>query len=293
MVNLEKQPKNMTVQVYMGSKAELLGRCTVLIAQEGSVIPVPVDVMAQAAYPDEVVIVKTSENMASKAAIVIAQTILNTPGIQSPVFISCTDKPTLDALCSVEYPSPDNGKPIRLVAAETAKPAAPAKKTPDRPRKASAPKSVNRTDKPEAKTEPVATVKTDPPKDDKGDENAGAETVMPKPEVQDLPDADPDLVTPTGEVNLEPKPEYKDPEPTKSDNAASRILHIMRTKVPAGCIAPCLDAIREADDPEITLPLQVRLKLARSGFDANPDEITAKLAPVFAEIKALMAEAAK
>ena len=291
MVNLEKQPKNMTVQVYMGAKAELLGRCTVLIAQEGSTIPVPVDIMAQGAYPDEVVVVKASENMASKAAIVIAQTILNTPGVQSPVFISCTDKPTLDALCSVEYPSPDNGKPIRLVAAGAAKPAAPAKKAPERPRKASAPKRVN-TDKPETKAKPVASVKAEPPRDNK-DITPENRTTAADTANQALPDSDPELVTPSGEVNLEPKPEYKDPEPPKSDNAASRIIHIMRTKVPAGCIAPCLDAIREADDPEITLPLQVKLKLARSGFDANPDEITAKLVPVFAEIKALMAEAAK
>ncbi len=285
MVNLEKQqPKNLTVQVFMGAKGEMLGRCTLLIVQEGAIVPVPADVLAAKAYPDDVSVVKLSENMASKAAIIIAQKILSTPTVQSPVFIACPDKSVLDALCSVEYPAPDTGKTVRLVAAGT-KPAAPVKKAPAR--KPAAPKPAKA-----AKPEPA---KSEQAKDEVA-EMLGEDLPAKTPDVSDI--SEPEfmeeaLVKPNGEANLDPVPETKDPEPPKSDNAASRIIHIMRTKVPAGCIAPCLDAIREADDPEITLPLQVKLKLARSGFDANPDEITAKLAPVFAEIKTLMAEAAQ
>lgn len=290
----------MLIQVYV--KNEPIQKCDLLIAREDAAVTIPVAELADLRDRKmDVKLVKTHENMGMKAAVLAAEAIASAEAVSSPVFIACPDKAILDGMCSMEYAGPAGG-PIKCVPSGT-KPQAPPRvrnrakpKTPAQP-EADAAAGAG----PEAK--PSGEAPADAPEDTgtgaAGTPGAPAAAAGPGPDGLDEVKAaldDPSLVK-GGEVNTEPDenagsgPEAGKPDPTLENTR--KIMAILKEKgVPAGQIPGVLEALREAMDANITLPMQVKLKLAKDGATGDMDpEKTAKLvAPAFDELKALLKE---
>lgn len=267
----------MVIQIYLND--EPLESCTLLIAQETARVTVPVTDLPKLKEHDiRIVTVKSTENMAVKAAVAIAQAIREAETISSPVSVICPDRIILDAVCSVEYEGPAGGM-ILCVPKDTSGAAANASRARSQRRskaKQIEPKTYGPIPKQEPDLGPVPSAQA-------GD---GPSQDPPAPEPED----DPTLVK-GNEVNLDgalaPDPE---PVPDPSDNAP-RIIDIIKScGVPSGQIPGVLDALREAADAQLTLPMQIKLKLSRDQAlsGKTPDELAKLLEPRFDELKAMI-----
>lgn len=289
----------MKIQIYM--KNEPLEDCDVLIAKESAAITVPIgQLMKLAEKPPKVLGIKDSENLMMKAAILVSQSISEGMSNTTPttVQVACPDKQVLDAICSLDYRSSVTG-PVRCVPAAAAKTASkPAQKP-----------KVNNLAKPKAANQPAqaakkpengsdASGKTEKP-DKKPDIPVGKPDIQAEPaEAKPAADetSDPDGFVDGEEVDLSGA---DDPEPAKERPFDTNAMKAMQMLKDAGIhpdqIPGCIDAVREAIDPVVTLPMQVKLKLAKDGaLDAmDPDETTKLLAPIFSDVKGLIAKADK
>lgn len=269
----------MLIQVYV--KDEPVVKCDLLIAREDAVAKIPISGLKDLLEnPMDIQLVKPHENMGMKAAVYAAEAIATAEAVSSPVFVACADKAILDGMCSMDYAGPAGG-PIKCMPSGT-KPQAP-------------PKVRNR-----AKPKPQEKPAPEPPagpdaagKDgrDMPDENAAPDAVPGETYAGLM--ADPAFVK-GDEADLgDAAPEQAPPAPDPTLENTKKIMSILKDRgVPSGQIPGVLEALREAMDPRITLPMQVKLKLARDGATGDMDpEATAKLvAPVFDELKALLKE---
>lgn len=275
----------MLIQVYV--KNEPLEKCDLLIAREDAVIGVPVsglsaiisDVKTHGDTGFEIGLVKIAENMGMKAAILAAQFIASSNAVASPVYITCPDKTLLDGICSMECTTSTGG--IIKLEPYDLKPAAPAK-TRTRTRAS-------------AKPAPAHAENPEPgdganPDNDQAEDAAAHDAPM-----NELMD-DPSLVR-NGEMALDQDtPDTgsdagKKPDPTSAN--AHKIMSILKQQgVPAGQIPGVLEALREAMDANITLPMQIKLKLSKDGAtdDMDPDKTAKLVAPVFDQLKTLLNE---
>lgn len=242
--------------------------CDVLIVKETTTVPVPVTCLSRLhERPLEVMLVKESENLMLKAAILISQAIAANTANAAPdtVYVLCPDKTVLDAVCSVEYRSSVGGL-VRCMA--------PGTKTssPSRSRSRS-----GGTKKPQAAPAPVS--------DD-------AAPVVSSQDAASDPMEDPDLVSPSGEIILsaEDAPPAPDPRDVVNGKVADVMSLIKGQNIPSGQIPGCLEAIREANANGTDLAEKVADKLANDGSDGDPKKTAAKLGPVFADVRRLMAE---
>lgn len=276
----------MLVQVY--SKNEPLANCDLLIAREDATLSIPASSLAGIMERSmRIVLVKPQENIGMKAAVVIADVIKNAEAISSPVHILCPDKAIMDGICSVDYEGPAGGvikcapdgtkaasPKVRNLAksGSTAKKTAPAK-TPDG--------TENKAGEPAAPAQEVAG-SADGPGNDSGDDVTIEELLN-----------DPAFVD-GDEMSVSEEATEKDlaaPDPAVTNTP--KIMAILKEcGVPSGQIPGVLEAIREAMDAKITLPMQVKLKLAKDGAtDENDPDATAKLIePRFDELKTLLNE---
>lgn len=264
----------MLIQIYL--KDEEPVKCDVLVARDDAVMRIPVaGIQALQESQMSVRLVKPNENMAMKAAVLVADAIKNAGAVSSPVFIACPDKSILDGICSMEYEGPAGG-PIKCIA-HGAKQQAP-------------PRVRNR-----AKQPPKSDPKPAPqPGAAPGPDGKDAGTTG-KPADDDLGKLmrDPDL-TKNGEVVLagaSDAPADVPRDPVKENTP--KIMGILKdVGVPSGQIPGVLEALREAVDAQITLPMQVRLKLAKDGAtgDMDPDETSGRVAPKFDELKSMLNE---
>lgn len=286
----------MLIQVYV--KNEPIQKCDLLIAREDAVVNVPVAELADLRDRKmDVKLVKAHENMGMKAAVLAAEAIASAEAVSSPVFIACSDKAILDGMCSMEYAGPAGG-PIKCVPSGT-KPQVPPRvrnrakpKTPAQPEAGAAAGAGS-------ETKPSGEAPADAPEDagtgTAGTPGASAAAAGPGPDGLDEVKAalgDPALVR-DGEVNTEPDAQEEPGKPDPTLENTKKIMAILKEKgVPAGQIPGVLEALREAMDANITLPMQVKLKLAKDGATGDMDpEKTAKLvAPAFDELKALLKE---
>lgn len=271
----------MLIQVY--AKNEPIEKCDLLIAKEDAVISVPASELKSLGESGfEVALVKAQENMGMKAAVLAARFIASAEAVSSPVYIACPDKAILDGMCSMEYAGPAGG-PIQL-APYGAKPASQPRSRPRPKPKAPAPK------------DPPAAGDAVP-----GPAGGAEPPAGPPAETQDAPAPDPAPAAveagaaADGEIVLdnggagEPGPEKSDP----SIGNARKIMSILKEQgVPAGQIPGVLEALREAMDASITLPMQIRLKVSRDGAagEMDPDKTAALVSPRFDELKALLDE---
>lgn len=271
----------MLVQVY--SKNEPLANCDLLIAREDATLSIPASSLAGVMERSmRIVLVKPQENIGMKAAVVIADAIKNAEAISSPVHILCPDKAIMDGICSVDYEGPAGGvikcapdgtksasPKVRNLAKSGSSNRKPAASSPQREpeKKAAAPAEPAEpgTDSTEGSEEPDGTTMADLLKDPAfvdGDE-------VPVPEAS---------------------PEEA-PDPAVAN--APKVMAILKEcGVPSGHIPGVLEALREAMDANITLPMQIKLKLARDQAADGPEaEKTAELVkPRFDELKALLKE---
>lgn len=273
----------MLIQVYV--KNEPVEKCDLLIAREDAVVSVPVSglkSLGEAGF--DVALVKAQENMGMKAAVLAARFIASAEAVSSPVYIACPDKAILDGMCSMEYAGPAGG-PI-LLAPYGAKPAAqPRTRSKPKPKAPAAPApdgaDADQAGKPSGTpAEPPADAPADPP----ADAPAGPDDGQPAGAAPQ----DGEIVLDNGGAG-EPGPEKPDP----SLGNARKIMSILKEQgVPAGQIPGVLEALREAMDASITLPMQVRLKLSKDGAvgDMDPDKTAALVAPRFDELKGLLKE---
>lgn len=276
----------MLIQVYV--KNEPLEKCDLLIAREDAVISIPVsglsaiisDVKTRGDTSFEIGLVKIAENMGMKAAILAAQFIASADAVASPVYIACPDKTILDGICSMECTTSTGG--IIKLEPYGAKPAAPAK-TRTRARASAKPAPA-----PAENPEPGNGANPD------NDQAEDAATAPDEP-MNELMD-DPSLVQ-NGEMALnQGKPDTgsdtgKKPDPTSAN--APKIMSILKQQgVPSGQIPGVLEALREAMDANITLPMQIKLKLSKDGAtgDMDPDKTAKLVAPVFDQLKTLLNE---
>lgn len=271
----------MVIQIYLND--EPLESCTLLIAQETARVTIPVTDLPKLKEHDiRIVTVKPMENMAVKAAVAIAKAIREAETISSPISVICPDRIILDAVCSVEYEGPAGGT-VLCVPKDTGGTAANASRTRSQRRskaKQIEPKPFEPVPKPEPDPGPVPSAQA----------GGGPSQDPPTPEPEPEPEDDPALVR-GNEVNLDGAL-APDPEPAPDPGAnASRIIDIIKScGVPSGQIPGVLDAIREAADAQLTLPMQIKLKLSRdqalSGKD--PDDLAKMLEPRFDELKSMI-----
>ena len=283
----------MLIQVYV--KNEPVQKCDLLIAREDAAVTIPVAELADLRDREmDVKLVKAHENMGMKAAVLAAEAIASAEAVSSPVFIACSDKAILDGMCSMEYAGPAGG-PVKCVPSGT-KPQAPPrvrnKAKPKAPAQAGA--------APDAAGKPSGETPAGTPAGAAADTEAdGAPAPVPGPadgpeglvEVMDAL-GDPSLVK-DGEVNTDPGAQEDTGEPDPTLENTKRIMGILKEKgVPSGQIPGVLEALREAMDANITLPMQVKLKLAKDGAtgDMDPDKTAELVAPAFDELKALLKE---
>lgn len=286
--------------ICIQTKNEPLRACDILIVKETAQLQIPAtDLKAMLQTQPDIRLVKEKENMLLKCGILIAQILkeLDKDAVGGPVQIACSDKPILDAVCSLEYPLSDKTEAKCIPAKADAKPSQPRPKSQGktagtrssatRRSNAAAPKPDSKpSDEPLPGTPPMPD--TDAVNDDKP--NPGEPT-------QDAaqPDPNDDPVGPTvgNEVDLSGSQlEPKKPKPGEAP--AAKIMNMLRDAgIPSGQLPGVLDAIRESADPDMTLPLQIKMKLTKDGAtDAMPFEETAKrVAPLFHDIKSLMEEA--
>lgn len=275
----------MLIQVYV--KDEPVVKCDLLIAKEDAVAKVPIaglkDLLES---PMAIRLVKPHENMGMKAAVYAAEAIATAEAVSSPVFVACADKAILDGMCSMDYAGPAGG-PIKCMPSGT-KPQAP-------------PRVRNRAKpKPQEKPAPEPPAEPEAP----GQDNAGAPdgSAAPAPGAAagetyaGLMD-DPAFVkgdeADLGDTAPEPAPPAPDPAPDPAVANAPKIMKILKDRgVPSGQVPGVLEALREAMDARITLPMQVKLKLAKDGAtgDMDPEETARLVAPAFDELKALLKE---
>lgn len=282
----------MLIQVYI--KNEPLVKCDVLIARDDAVMSVPAAQLKSLQESEmDVRLVRPFENMGMKAAVFVADAIKNAGSVSSPVFISCPDKSIMDGICSMEYVDPAGG-PIKCIASGT-KPQSP-------------PRVRNRAKQPAPKPVPAGDKKAGAKDGAKPGQEAGAAPApgtgpVPgdgapaggKPADDDLGRLmqDPDL-TKNGEVVLAgaaDAPADGPRDPVKENTP--KIMGILKDAgIPSGQIPGVLEALREAVDAQITLPMQVRLKLAKDGAtgDMDPDETSGRVAPKFDELKSMLNE---
>lgn len=268
----------MLVQVY--SKNEPLANCDLLIAREDATLSIPASSLAGVMERSmRIVLVKSQENIGMKAAVVIADAIKNAEAISSPVHILCPDKAIMDGICSVNYEGPAGG--IIKCAPDGTKAASPkvrnlaksgqaTKKTTPGQAKSPAEPPEGTTDSKQGETSRTA-AHGDPP-------------------MSELLN-DPAFVD--GDEVPEPGTDPEPPAPDPSIQNAPKVMSILKEcGVPSGQIPGVLEAIREAMDAKITLPMQVKLKLAKDGAtDENDPDATAKLIePRFDELKTLLNE---
>lgn len=270
----------MLIQVY--AKNEPVEKCDLLIAKEDAVISVPVSELKSLGESGfEVALVKAQENMGMKAAVLAARFIASAEAVSSPVYIACPDKAILDGMCSMEYAGPAGG-PIQL-APYGAKPAAQPRSRPRPKPKAPAPK-----DPPAAgDAMPGPSGGAEPPAGPPA-ETQGAPAPAPAAMEARSGAANGEIVLDNGGAG-EPEPEKPDP----SIGNARKIMSILKEQgVPAGQIPGVLEALREAMDASITLPMQIRLKVSRDGAagEMDPDKTAALVSPRFDELKALLDE---
>lgn len=268
----------MLVQVY--SKNEPLANCDLLIAREDATLSIPASSLAGVMERSmRIVLVKPQENIGMKAAVVIADAIKNAEAISSPVHILCPDKAIMDGICSVDYEGPAGGV-IKCAPDGT---------------KAASPKVRNLAKSSQAakKTTPgQAKSPAEPPEgtaDSKQDETSRT-AAHGDPLMSELLN-DPTFVD--GDEVPEPGTDPEPPAPDPSIQNAPKVMSILKEcGVPSGQIPGVLEAIREAMDAKITLPMQVKLKLAKDGAtDENDPDATAKLIePRFDELKTLLNE---
>lgn len=268
----------MLVQVY--SKNEPLANCDLLIAREDATLSIPASSLAGVMERSmRIVLVKPQENIGMKAAVVIADAIKNAEAISSPVHILCPDKAIMDGICSVDYEGPAGGV-IKCAPDGT---------------KAASPKVRNLAKSSQAakKTTPgQAKSPAEPPEgtaDSKQDETSRT-AAHGDPPMSELLN-DPTFVD--GDEVPEPETDPEPPAPDPSIQNAPKVMSILKEcGVPSGQIPGVLEAIREAMDAKITLPMQVKLKLAKDGAtDENDPDATAKLIePRFDELKTLLNE---
>lgn len=268
----------MLVQVY--SKNEPLANCDLLIAREDATLSIPASSLAGVMERSmRIVLVKPQENIGMKAAVVIADAIKNAEAISSPVHILCPDKTIMDGICSVDYEGPAGG--VIKCAPDGTKAASPKVRN-----LAKSGQAAKKTTSGQAKSP------AEPPEgtaDGKQDETsrAAAQDDLPMSELLN----DPAFVD--GDEVPEPEPDPEPPAPDPSIQNAPKVMAILKEcGVPSGQIPGVLEAIREAMDAKITLPMQVKLKLAKDGTtDENDPDATAKLIePRFDELKALLNE---
>lgn len=268
----------MLVQVY--SKNEPLANCDLLIAREDATLSIPASSLAGVMERSmRIVLVKPQENIGMKAAVVIADAIKNAEAISSPVHILCPDKAIMNGICSVDYEGPAGGV-IKCAPDGT---------------KAASPKVRNLAKSSQAakKTTPgQAKSPAEPPEgtaDSKQDETSRT-AAHGDPPMSELLN-DPTFVD--GDEVPEPGTDPEPPAPDPSIQNAPKVMSILKEcGVPSGQIPGVLEAIREAMDAKITLPMQVKLKLAKDGAtDENDPDATAKLIePRFDELKTLLNE---
>lgn len=268
----------MLVQVY--SKNEPLANCDLLIAREDATLSIPASSLAGVMERSmRIVLVKPQENIGMKAAVVIADAIKNADAISSPVHILCPDRTIMDGICSVDYEGPAGGvikcapdgtkaasPKVRNLAKSGSSNRKPAASSPQQnPEKKAAAPAEPGTDSTEGSEEPGGTTMADLLKDPAfvdGDE-------VPVPEAS-------------------PK---EAPDPAVAN--APKVMAILKEcGVPSGQIPGVLEALREAMDAKITLPMQVKLKLVRDGAteDMDPGQTAKLVEPRFDELKALLKE---
>ena len=284
----------MLIQIY--TKNEQLEACDVLIAKDDAVMSIPVaGIPALQEHAMDVKLVKAGENRAMKAAVFVADAIKNAESVASPVYVACTDKSILDGICSMEYAGPAGG-PIKC-AAQGTKPQAPPRvrnkakpKSPDQAVKDAAAAAAEAEKK---AAEKAAAAQQDAPA---GTEPATAPAADPKPgaDGEDVGSLmrDP-AFTKDGEVVLDGEKEPAPPEHDPVKENTPRIMGILKdTGIPSDQIPGVLEALREAMDADITLPMQVKLKLAKDGATEgmDPDETAKRVAPRFQELKCLLEE---
>lgn len=268
----------MLVQVY--SKNEPLANCDLLIAREDATLSIPASSLAGVMERSmRIVLVKPQENIGMKAAVVIADAIKNAEAISSPVHILCPDKAIMDGICSVDYEGPAGGV-IKCAPDGT---------------KAASPKVRNLAKSSQAakKTTPGQAKSPAEPPEGTADSKQGETSrtaAHGDPPMSELLN-DPTFVD--GDEVPEPGTDPEPPAPDPSIQNAPKVMSILKEcGVPSGQIPGVLEAIREAMDAKITLPMQVKLKLAKDGAtDENDPDATAKLIePRFDELKTLLNE---
>lgn len=289
----ERNERPMLVQIY--AKNEPLAKCDLLIAKEDATLTIPISAFAAIqGHPVETVLVRPGENMAMKAAVVIAKAIREACEVSSPVFVQCADKNILDGICSMDYEGPAGG-PIKCVPAGTKPPAASRNRNRSSSQKTAKPAASGAARAmANAQAADAGFVPGQKPVDKPADAPCPVKDEPPAGQDEDVSAllSDPSLVQ-GGEIPVDPGPE---PEPEKPDPAvanAPKVMSILKEcGVPSGQIPGVLEALRESMDASITLPMQVKLKLARDGAtgDMDPDETAKLVAPRFDELKALLKE---
>lgn len=273
----------MLIQIYI--KNEPLVQCDVLVARDDAVMSIPVSGLQSLQERQiSVRLIKPGENMAMKAAVFVADAIKNAGAVSSPVFISCPDKAILDGICSMDYEGPAGG-PIKCAVSGTKPQPAP------RVRNKAKPKDAGQAVKDAAAAAA-------------GAERAAAEKMAAAQPAGDAesPGSDEDMArlmqdpafAKNGEVVLDETsggPPAEPRDPVKENTP--KIMSILKdTGIPSGQIPGVLEALREAMDAQITLPMQVKLKLAkdRATDGMAPEETAKRVAPKFDELKALLKE---
>lgn len=276
----------MLIQVY--SKNEPLSNCDLLIAREDATLSIPASSLAGVMERSmRIVLVKPQENIGMKAAVVIADAIKNAEAISSPVHILCPDKAIMDGICSVDYEGPAGG--VIKCAPDGTKSASPkvrnlAKSGPSTKKTAPA----KTPDEPEKKAGAPAAPEQDASGSTGGPGNNGGDDATMEELLKDPAFVDGDEMSIPEEA---PKDSPAAPDPAVTNTP--KIMAILKEQgVPSGHIPGVLEALREAMDANITLPMQIKLKLARDqAADGLESEKTAELVkPRFDELKALLKE---
>lgn len=262
----------MLIQIY--AKNEPLSACDLLIAKDDAVLSVPVAGLQAIRESGMVVgLVKPTENLAMKAAVMTARAIASCTGVASPVYVQCPDKAILDGVCSVEYADPDGNLVICAPAPE--KPAAAARS--------------------KAKGKASGSGKKPEPKPAPQQQESGAQPAQepaPAPDTGAGPGGAGDGFVKDGEVDLgQPDPPAPKPDPSVAN--APKVMGILKEcGVPSGQIPGVLEALREAADPDLTFPVQVKLKLAKDGAAGGmgPEKTADLVKPRFEELRTLLKE---
>ena len=299
--------------ICIQTKNEPLSACDILIAKENAQIQIPAsDLKAMLQSPPDIRLVKEKENMLLKCGILITQILseLDKDAVNGPVQVLCADKPILEAVCSLDYPLSDKTEAKCVPARPDAKPSSPRAKTPAKTGERKTPARRSKTANQDAAPPTTQPGPDAQPSDENNDEKAVPDTDGRTSEPPAEPDAaNPDTnnaATPVEPNDDEPigpvagnevdlsgtQPEPEKPKPGEAP--AAKIMNMLRDAgVPSGQLPGVLDAIRASADPDMTLPLQLKMKLTKDGaIDDMPYEDTAKrVAPLFHEIKSLMEEA--